>query len=374
MADQTKFAHYMLKEIFENPAAVRDSVLPRIGADGKIKFESVRIGEEDLRKLKHIHILASGTSRHAGLAGKIMIQELAGVHVDVDYASEFQYSNLATSTHELTIVITQSGQTADTTAAMVAAAQNGSKTLAIVNVADSMIAKEADSVIVTNAGPEISIASTKAFTAQLAVLYLFALYLGELRGALSRETVQRHVEELKALPEKIERVLKCNAVCEELAEKYSMATDFLFLGRSVHHPAALDGALKLKEVSYIHAEAYPTGELKHGPYALIDAMMPIVCIATRDPQDELSMRRYQISLQHMRDVKARNGRVIAVAVEGSDEVHEITKDIIFVPQAPELLLPMIEIVPLQLLAYHIALQRGLNVDRPRNLVKAVTDQ
>jgi glucosamine--fructose-6-phosphate aminotransferase (isomerizing) len=341
MADQTKFAHYMLKEIFENPAAVRDSVLPRIGADGKIKFESVRIGEEDLRKLKQIHILASGTSRHAGLAGK---------------------------------VITQSGQTADTTAAMIAAAQSGSKTLAIVNVADSMIAKEADSVIVTNAGPEISIASTKAFTAQLAVLYLFALYLGELRGALSRETVQRHLVELKALPEKIERVLKCNAVCEELAEKYSMASDFLFLGRSVHHPAALDGALKLKEVSYIHAEAYPTGELKHGPYALIDAMMPIVCIATRDANDELSMRRYQISLQHMRDVKARNGRVIAVAVEGSDEIYEITKDIIFVPQAPELLLPMIEIVPLQLLAYHIALQRGLNVDRPRNLVKAVTDQ
>jgi len=374
MADQIKFPHYMLKEIFENPAAVRDSVLPRIGPDGKIRLEGLRIDEEALRKLKQIHILASGTSRHAGLAGKIMIQELAGVHVDVDYASEFQYSNPSTSTHELTIVITQSGETADTTAAMVAAAANGSKTLAIVNVADSMIAKEADSVIVTHAGPEISIASTKAFTAQLAVLYLFALYLGELRGTLSREAAQRHVEELKALPEKLERVLKCNPVCEELAEKYAMANDFLFLGRSVHHPAALDGALKLKEVSYIHAEAYPTGELKHGPYALIDAMMPIVCIATRDPQDPFSMRRYQISLQHMRDVKARSGRVIAVAVEGSDEIHEITKDIIFVPGAPELLLPMVEIVPLQLLAYHIALQRGLNVDRPRNLVKAVTDQ
>jgi glucosamine--fructose-6-phosphate aminotransferase (isomerizing) len=374
MADQTKFAHYMLKEIFENPAAVRDSVLPRIGSDGKIHLEGLRIDEDSLRKMKQIHILASGTSRHAGLAGKIMIQELAGVHVDVDYASEFQYSNFATSTHELTIVITQSGETADTTAAMVAAAANGSKTLAIVNVADSMIAKEADSVIVTHAGPEIAIASTKAFTAQLAVLYLFALYLGELRGTLSRETARRHIDELKALPEKLEQVLKCNPVCEELAEKYAMATDFLFLGRSVHHPAALDGALKLKEVSYIHAEAYPTGELKHGPYALIDAMMPIVCIATRDPQDPFSMRRYHISLQHMRDVKARSGRVIAVAVEGSDEIHEITKDIIFVPGAPELLLPMVEIVPLQLLAYHIALQRGLNVDRPRNLVKAVTDQ
>jgi glutamine---fructose-6-phosphate transaminase (isomerizing) len=374
MADEMKFSHYMLKEIFENPAAVRDTVLPRIGADGRVLLEGSRINEDDLRKLKQIHILASGTSRHAGLAGKIMIQELAGVHVDVDYASEFQYSNPATSTHELTIVITQSGETADTTAAMVAAAANGSKTLAIVNVADSMIAKEADSVIVTNAGPEISIASTKAFTAQLAVLFLFAVYLGELRGTLSRESARHHLDELKALPEKLERVLKCNPACEKLAEKYAMATDFLFLGRSVHHPAALDGALKLKEVSYIHAEAYPTGELKHGPYALIDAMMPIVCIATRDPQDPFSMARYKISLQHMRDVKARSGRVIAVAVEGSEEIQEITKDIIFVPGAPELLLPMIEIVPLQLLAYHIALQRGLNVDRPRNLVKAVTDQ
>lgn len=374
MADETKFAHYMLKEIFENPAAVRDSVLPRIDANGKIKFEGLRIAEADLKKLQQIHILASGTSRHAGLAGKIMIQELAGVHVDVDYASEFQYSNPATSKHELTIVITQSGQTADTTAAMIAAAENGSKTLAIVNVADSMIAKEADSVIVTHAGPEIAIASTKAFTAQLAVLYLFAIYLGELRGALTRDEVQLRLDELRALPEKLERALQCNAVCDELAEKYSMATDFLFLGRSVHHPAALDGALKLKEVSYIHAEAYPTGELKHGPYALIDAMMPIVCIATRDTKDPLSVRRYQISLQHMRDVKARNGRVIAVVNEGDEEIHEITKDVIFVPEAPELLLPMVETVPLQLLAYHIALQRGLNVDKPRNLVKAVTDQ
>ncbi len=371
---EPKFQHYMLKEIFENPAAVRDSVVPRISADGKIRFEGLRISEDELRRVKQIHILASGTSRHAGLAGKIMIQELAGVHVDVDYASEFQYANPATSSHELTIVITQSGETSDTIAAMLAAAANGSKTIAIVNVPESPIAKKADSVIVTHAGPEIAIASTKAFTAQLAVLFMLAVYLGELRGTLSRDAAQAHLKELRELPAKIEAVLKTNSLCEKLAEKYSMATDFLFLGRSVHHPAALDGALKLKEVSYIHAEAYPTGELKHGPYALIDAMLPIVCIATRDSQDALSVQRYRSSLQLMRDVKGRNGRVIAVAVEGSEEVPEITKDIIHVPAAPELLLPMIEIVPLQLLAYHIALQRGLNVDKPRNLVKAVTDQ
>lgn len=373
MAEKSKYAHYMLKEIFENPSAVRDTILPRIGPQGKVYLEGLRMDEEELRRLKQINILASGTSRHAGLAGKIMIQELAGVHVDVDYASEFQYSNPATSSHELTIVITQSGETADTLAAMKAAAANGSKTLGIVNVADSMIAKHADSVIVTHAGPEIAIASTKAFTAQLAALFLLAVYLGEVRGTLSREEANRHLEQLKALPAKLERVLEQNAVCEELAEKYSMATDFLFLGRSVHYPAAMDGALKLKEVSYIHAEAYPTGEIKHGPYALIDAMMPIVFVAACDGKDPLSVQRYKTTLQHMRDVKARSGRVIAVVVEGGHEIHEITKDILFVPEAPELLLPLLEIVPLQLLAYHIALQRGLNVDRPRNLVKAVTE-
>jgi glucosamine--fructose-6-phosphate aminotransferase (isomerizing) len=374
MSEQLKFAHYMLKEIYENPAAVRDTISPRVAPDGRIQFEGLRISEDELRNIKQIHILASGTSRHAGLAGKIMIQELAGVHVDVDYASEFQYSNLKTSSHELTIVITQSGETADTIAAMKAAASNGSKTIAIVNVADSAIAKNADSVIVTHAGPEIAIASTKAFTAQLAVLFLFAIYLGELRGTLTREETRHHVDGLMTLPATLEQTLNCNPVCEKLAEKFSMANDFLFLGRSVHHSAALDGALKLKEVSYIHAEAYPTGELKHGPYALIDAMMPIVCIATRDPNDPYSQARYKISLQHMRDIKARSGRIIAVAVEGCDEVLDITKDTIFVPGAPEMLLPMIEIVPLQLLAYHIALQRGLNVDRPRNLVKSVTEQ
>jgi glucosamine--fructose-6-phosphate aminotransferase (isomerizing) len=373
MADQTKYPHYMLKEIFENPAAVRDTVLPRISADGKVRLEGLRLDEDELRRLKQINILASGTSRHAGLAGKIMIQELASVHVDVDYASEFQYANPASSSHELTIVITQSGETADTIAAMKAAAANGSKTLAIVNVAESMIAKHADSVIVTHAGPEIAIASTKAFTAQLAALFLFALYLGQARRTLSREDAIDHLEALKALPGKLELVLGQNTIIEELAEKYSMASDFLFLGRSIHYPAAMDGALKLKEVSYIHAEAYPTGEIKHGPYALIDAMMPIVFVATQDARDSRSLERYKTTLQHMRDAKARSGRVIAVAVEGSEEIHEITKDILFIPGAPELLLPMVEIVPLQLFAYHIALKRGLNVDHPRNLVKAVTE-
>jgi glucosamine--fructose-6-phosphate aminotransferase (isomerizing) len=375
MADLAGYPHYMLKEIFENPRAVRDTVADRVlAAEGRIRLEDIHISDAELRQLSHIKILASGTSRHAGIAGKIMIQELAGIRVEVDYASEFEYCSPMIGPHELTIFITQSGETADTIGALSVAAGKGAKTLAICNVVGSMIAQRADAVIYTHAGPEVAIASTKAFTAQLAALFLFAVYLGEKRGVLPREAAQRHVRELLELPGKLERALGGNSVCEQLAEKYVMASDFLFLGRGVHFPAALDGALKLKEVSYIHAEGYPAGEIKHGPYALIDATMPIVFLAARDTSDAGSMQRYNMTLQNMRDVKARLGRIIAVAVEGSDEVRAITKDVVFIPEAPELLLPLVEIVPLQLLAYHMALQRGLNVDKPRNLVKAVTKE
>jgi glucosamine--fructose-6-phosphate aminotransferase (isomerizing) len=375
MADLAGYPHYMLKEIFENPCAVRDTVADRVvAAEGRIRLEDIHISDAELRQLSHIKILASGTSRHAGIAGKIMIQELAGIRVEVDYASEFEYCSPMIGPHELTIFITQSGETADTIGALSVAAGKGAKTLAICNVVGSMIAQRADAVIYTHAGTEVAIASTKAFTAQLAALFLFAVYLGEKRGVLPREAAQRHVRELLALPDKLQKALGANSVCEQLAEKYVMASDFLFLGRGVHFPAALDGALKLKEVSYIHAEGYPAGEIKHGPYALIDATMPIVFLAARDANDAGSMQRYNMTLQNMRDVKARLGRIIAVAVEGSDEVRAISKDVIFIPEAPELLLPLVEIVPLQLLAYHMALQRGLNVDKPRNLVKAVTKE
>jgi glutamine---fructose-6-phosphate transaminase (isomerizing) len=371
MSETRKYQHHMYQEILENPAAVRNTCAGRL-YDEKIDLSEARLDDEKLRRLSQAQILASGTSRHAGLAGKIMMQELAGVHVDVDHASEFAHANPAMSRHELTILITQSGETADTLGAQSVASANGSHTVAICNVEGATLARRADSVLYTRAGAEISIASTKAFTAQMALLYILAVYAGRLRGALTDEAARQRVRALLAIPEKLETVLACNTLCEQLAEKYFMASDFLFLGRSVHFPVALDGALKLKEVSYIHAEGYPTGELKHGPYALIDAMMPIVFLATCDRDDAGSLARYRMTLQCMRDVKDCMGRVIAIAVEGSKEVAEITRDVIYIPPSPELLLPLLEIVPLQMLAYHMALRRGLDVDRPRNLVKSVT--
>ncbi|HUO59171.1 MAG TPA: isomerizing glutamine--fructose-6-phosphate transaminase [Candidatus Acidoferrales bacterium] len=371
MPEAQKYQHHMYREILENPDAVRNTLAGRVSLDG-IDFSEGRLHEEKLRRLTQVHILASGTSRHAGLAGKIMLQELAGVHVDVEYASEFAYANPATSRHELTILITQSGETADTLAAQAVAAGAGSHTLAICNVPDATLARRADSVLYTRAGTEVAIASTKAFTAQMALLFAFAVYLGKVRGFLSETDARLHANELLAIPEKIARTLNCNSICEQIAEKYFIAPDFLFLGRSVHFPVALDGALKLKETSYIHAEGYPSGELKHGPYALIDSMMPIVFLAGCDRSDEGSVTRYKVSLQNMRDIRERMGRVIAIAVDGCDEVAAITNDVIFIPSASELLLPLLEIVPLQLLAYHVALRRGVDVDSPRNLVKSVT--
>jgi glucosamine--fructose-6-phosphate aminotransferase (isomerizing) len=321
---------------------------------------------------KKITIAASGTSRHAGIAGHHMIQELAGIPVDVEYASEFEYGNPITGPEELTIVITQSGETADTLGAQRLAQSRGSRTLAITNVLDSTIAREADAVIHTQAGPEISIASTKAFGAQLVALYLLAVYLGETRGTLSDDKLASLVNELLALPEKVETVLGQNDLCHELAKRYHRFEDFLYIGRDVHYPIALDGALKLKETSYIHAEGYPAGEIKHGPYALIDEDVAVVGIATRDLNDPQSVVRAEKTIANLREVKETGGRVIAVATEGDTEVADAAHHVITVPQAPELLSPILEIVPLQMLAYHIAVQRGVDVDRPRNLVKSVT--
>ncbi len=371
---ERQFKHYMLKEIFENPRAVKDTIAPRVTEDGQIRFEDLRMSDEELRSLERIYILASGTSRHAGLAGKVMIEALAGVHVDVDYASEFQFSSPTLPKHTLSILITQSGETADTLEALATVKAAGSKTLAICNVQGATLAKRADSVIYTAAGPEISIASTKAFTAQMAALFLFAVHLGRVRGTIDHSATKELLAELLAIPEKLERVLETHDLCQQLAEKYYMASDFLFLGRGAHFPAALDGALKLKEVSYVHAEGYPTGEIKHGPYALIDALLPIVFLAGRDAKDPISEGRYRMSVQNMQDVRARNGRVIALITEDCNEVKEITRDSVAVPNAPELLLPLLEMIPLQIFAYHVAVLRGLDVDKPRNLVKSVTEQ
>jgi glutamine---fructose-6-phosphate transaminase (isomerizing) len=373
MADKGGFAHYMLKEIFEQPQALRDTIVPRVSLEaGVVRLEDVHIGADELRALRRINIVASGTSRHAGMAGQYMIQELVGLPVDVDYASEFEYRNPLIGGGELTIVITQSGETADTTAAQREARAKGSRTIAISNVAGSTIAREADGVIYTLAGPEISIASTKAFTAQMAVLFLFAVYLGQERGNLSKEQVQGYIRELLALPGKVEIMLQSAPDCERLADKYHQVQDFLFLGRAIHYPVAMDGALKLKEVSYVHAEGYPTGEAKHGPNALIDESLPVVIIATCDRENAGSVLRYERNLANIKAFKRQSGRVIAIASAGDEEIPRLADQTIFVPLTPELLLPILEIVPLQLFAYYMALRRGLDVDHPRNLVKSVT--
>ena len=373
MAEKGGFKHFMLKEIYEQPRAVRDTTLGRVSQDtGQIFLEEMEITEAEFRAAKKINIAACGTSWHAGQAGKFMIEGLARIPVEVDYASEWRYRDPIIAPDTITLLITQSGETADTIAAQREAKAKGSKTLAICNVVGSMVTREAAGTIYTHAGPEIGVASTKAFTAQLTALYLFALYLGQVRGTLTPEQAKSEVFDLTRLPGKLEHVLTQEEAVEELAKVYSKAQDFLFLGRGIHYPIALEGALKLKEVSYIHAEGYPAGEMKHGPNALIDENLPVVIIATRDPNDPLSVVRYEKTMSNLKEVKARSGQVIALATEGDEEIKEAADHVIYVPPSPEELAPILEIVPLQLLAYHIAVRRGCDVDQPRNLAKSVT--
>lgn len=375
MLDQNSFPHFMLKEIFEQPQALKDAVVSRVSlADAEIRIAGeVPISPEELRALRRINIVASGTSRHAGMAGQYMFQDLLHLFADVDYASEYEYRNPPIGPEEITIVITQSGETSDTLAAQRLARRKGSRTIAITNVVKSTVAKEADGVLYTHAGPEISIASTKAFTAQMAVLFLLSTYLGQVRESLSREALRLWIAELLALPEKAATVLDCADQCRELADRFHRFEDFLFLGRAVHYPIAMDGALKLKEVSYVHAEGYPAGETKHGPNALIDENLPVVMIATCDESDPGSVTRYKKSVSDLLGFKKQSARVIALATEGDTEVSRIADHTIFIPRAPELLAPILEIIPLQLFAYHVATRKGLDVDRPRNLVKSVQE-
>ncbi len=374
MPDKNGFPHYMLKEIFDQPKALEDTIAPRVSLqEGQVRLaEEVRVSNEELRRLRRINIVASGTSRHAGMAGQYMFHDLVHLPADVDYASEFEDRNPLIGYGELTIVITQSGETADTTAAQREARKRGSRTVAISNVVDSTIAREADGVLYTHAGPEISIASTKAFTAQMAVLFLFAAYLAQVREESPKYVLRRWIEELLALPGKTESTLKTSEQCQRLADRFHRSEDFLFLGRAIHYPIAMDGALKLKEVSYIHAEGYPTGETKHGPNALIDENLPVVIIATCDRNDPGSVLRYEKNIANIRGFRQQKARVIAIATQGDAIIEELADHTIFIPEAPELLSPMLEIVPLQLFAYHMAVRKGLDVDRPRNLVKSVT--
>src|SRR5438132_2443355 len=373
MAEKGGFKHFMLKEIYEQPRAVRDTTLGRVSQDtGHIFLDQMEITEAEFRAAKKINITACGTSWHAGQAGKFMIESLARVPVEVDYASEWRYRDPIIAPDTLTMLISQSGETADTIAAQREAKAKHSKTLAICNVVGSMITRGSAGTIYTHAAPEIGFASTKAFTAQLTALYMFALYLAQLRGAMTPEQGKAAVQELTRIPGKLEHLLTHEEECEDLAKEYIRAQDFLFLGRGIHYPIALEGALKLKEVSYIHAEGYPAGEMKHGPNALIDENLPVVIVATRDPNDPLSVVRYEKTMSNLKEVKARSGQVIALATEGDEEIKEAADHVIYVPPAPEELAPILEIVPLQLLAYHIAVRRGCDVDQPRNLAKSVT--
>ncbi len=375
MAEKGGYKHFMQKEIFEQPRAVRDTMMDRISLDtGNVFLNEIDISEQEFKQLRDVKIVACGTSWHAGLTGKFMIERLARVPVEVDYGSEFRYRDPIVDGRTLVIAISQSGETADTLAAQREAKEKGSKTLAICNVHGSMITREANGTILTHAGPEIGVASTKAFTCQLTALMLMAIHLGRTRGTLSGEAGTKLMQEFSRIPHKMESVLNQDksGVFEGLAKQFFRYTDFLYLARGIHYPIALEGALKLKEISYIHAEGYPAGEMKHGPNALIDENLPVVVLATRDENDPESMTRYEKSCSNIQEVKARDGIVISIVTEGDQIARKVSDHVIEVPHAPELLSPILEILPLQLLAYYIAVRRGCDVDQPRNLAKSVT--
>ena len=373
MAEKGGFKHFMQKEIFEQPRAVRDTLLGRISQEtGEVFLDEMDITEEEFRNFREVKIVACGTSWHAALAGKFMIERLAHIPVEVDYGSEFRYRDPIINKNTLVIAISQSGETADTLAAQREARLKDAKILAICNVVGSMLTREANGTIYTHAGPEIGVASTKAFTGQLTALMLTALYLAQVRGKLTPAIAQTLMQELTRIPHKIETILQHDSDVEELAKQFFRHSDFLYLGRGIHYPIALEGALKLKEISYIHAEGYPAGEMKHGPNALIDENLPVVVIATRDESDAASMTRYEKTVSNLQEVKARDGIVITVVTEGDRLARGSSNHAIEIPAAPELLSPILEIIPLQLLAYHIAVRRGCDVDQPRNLAKSVT--
>jgi glucosamine--fructose-6-phosphate aminotransferase (isomerizing) len=373
-AEKGGFKHFMLKEIYEQPRAVRETVEGRISLDtGRVFLDEMKnITEADFRSFTSIKVAACGTSWHAGLAGKYMIEELARLSVEVDYASEFRYRDPVLDENTLLLVISQSGETADTIAAMREVKERGGKVLSICNVQGSMITREADGTLLTHAGPEIGVASTKAFTSQMIALYLLGLYLGQLRGTLSEEQSRAHAQQLAELPVKMEHLLNDADAIEELSKEFFRSTDFLYLGRGINFPVSLEGALKLKEISYIHAEGYPAGEMKHGPNALIDERLPVMFINTREAGNRASELRYEKTHSNIVEVKAREGIVISVLTEGDTMSSVVSDHVIEIPASSDLLTPILSIIPLQLLAYHIAVRRGCDVDQPRNLAKSVT--
>ena len=366
MAEKSGYRHFMLKEIHEQPRAIADTIRGRFSLEkADVNLEEFSIRESDLKKMNKIFLVACGTSWHAALVGKYMIEDMARVPCEVDIASEFRYRRPVLPRGSLVIVITQSGETADTLAAQKESQKLGAKVLSICNVVGSTSAREADSVFYTHSGPEIGVASTKAFTTQLTGLYLFSIALAKAKGKLDPDSVRSLFNDLLQLPEKVEKSLLLNNAVLKIAKRFHHVRDFLYLGRGINYPIALEGALKLKEISYIHAEGYPAGEMKHGPIALIDNDMPVLALA---PDDNVLEK----ILSNMEEVKSRGGTVIAVATEGNTKVHSRASHILFMPKTNYYLTPVIFSIPLHLLAYHMAVLRKCNVDQPRNLAKSVT--
>ena len=370
MAEKGGHKHFMLKEILEQPAAVQDTILGRVSLEqGQVFLEEINLPDKTIQNLEQVTIIACGTSWHAALVGKCLIEALAHVPVEVDYGSEYRYRNPIVAKNTLAVVITQSGETADTLAALKEAKNKGASSIAICNVVGSMATREADGSIYTHAGPEIGVASTKTFTSQLVALNLLALYLAQILGTLSSDEIRQHLEALLQLPQLLEQAVQASQKMELVAERFYKRTGFLFLGRGINYPIALEGALKLKEISYIHAEGYPAGEMKHGPIALVDEQMPVVALA---PQDQV----FEKMIGNIQETKARGGTVIAIATEGDDRLtgvldpdHDV---LITMPATTTFLTPVMLTIPLQFLAYYVAVRRECDVDQPRNLAKSVT--
>ncbi|MEE2964952.1 MAG: glutamine--fructose-6-phosphate transaminase (isomerizing) [Acidobacteriota bacterium] len=370
MAEKAGYKHFMLKEIFEQPWAVQETVLGRASLEsGQVFLGELEIPEERLRAVERIVLLACGTSWHAALVGKFVIERLTGVPVEVDYGSEYRYRDPVVTAATLAVVVTQSGETADTLAALREAHRKGAVSIAICNVVGSMATREADATVYTHAGPEIGVASTKAFTSQLVAFHLLALYLAQVQETLPPDAARAHLEDLNHLPRLLEQTLRCDEVIRTVARRFHAHRNFLYLGRGINYPIALEGALKLKEISYIHAEGYPAGEMKHGPIALIDEDMPVVALLPAGPV-------FEKMASNLQQVKTRGGAIIAVTNTAHEEIAPLidpSRDaIITIPDSPPLLTPIVMVVPLQLLAYHIAVRRGCDVDQPRNLAKSVT--
>lgn len=365
-AQKQGYRHFMLKEINEQPKIIENLLNIRIQKDSrKIFFEEQKIPQEKLKKIKQISIVACGTAYHAGMVGKYVLESLCAIPASVDVSSEFRYRTLLIDRDTLVIAISQSGETADTLAGIRAARKLGCPVLSICNVLGSSLTRESDGVIYTHAGPEIGVASTKAYTAQLLTFYLFALYLAQIRNNLKAQKLREYIEDLKKIPLKLDEILKNQNVIARLARKHSHFGSFLYLGRNINYPSALEGALKLKEISYIPAEGYAAGEMKHGPIALIDEYRAVVCIVTQS-------HVYEKMISNLQEIRARKGKIIALASSGDGEIRKQTKEVIYIPACEELFSPLLVSLPLQLIAYHIALKRGCDVDQPRNLAKSVT--